>query len=320
MKQQLRIGSNPIVLSGTSFGRAYLLVQGVGAAAITNTDFNLNYLRTQIEISQAGIKDSTAFNAVGPVTRALNELPYTTGPVASGAPFFPYCPNWNVAANGQTLGGVSTIPTNLTSVFYVPLLEGGYSLKGDDYIRFNIDVLPTFFSANVTSGSSVYLVTEEANGIVQTDVNIPVYEPITTDKQSPAFSYDAVSICQFLNAVETNPEAWNYSSDPLQAVDFRSQFVTEQFDVQTLYAKNLVSASNPLTNSHTIYSVEPSALWDAYIGLAINTTNVTIGSQFLYVSKVLTGSSLLNRAVAHEEKIIKTNLKMRGVVAPRKKY
>lgn len=315
MKQQLRIGSNPIVLSGTSFGRAYLLVQGVGAAAITTTDFNLNYLRTQIEIAQAGIKDSTAFNAVGPVTRALNELPYTLGQSGGTGR-----PDWTVAANGQTLGGVHTVSTSLTSVFYVPLLDGGYSLKGDDYIRFNIDILPTFFSANVTAGSSVYLVTEEANGIVQTDVNIPVYEPITTDKQSPAFSYDAVSVCEFLNAVETAAGSWEYTTDPLQAVDFRSQFVTEQFDVQTLYAKNLVSAANPLTNSHTIYSVEPSALWDAYIGLAINTTNVTIGSQFLYVSKVLTGSSLLNRAVAHEEKIFKTNLKMRGVVAPRKRY
>ena len=198
MKQQLRIGSNPIVLSGTSFGRAYLLVQGVGAAAITNTDFDLNYLRTQIEISQAGIKDSTAFNAVGPVTRAINELPFTTSSTSTvtfGQP------NWHVSSNGQTLGGVNTdVASGLTSVFYIPLLEGGYILKGDDYIRFNIDVLPTFFSANVTAGSSVYLVTEEANGIVQTDVNIPVYEPITTDKQSPAFSYDSVSVCQFLNA------------------------------------------------------------------------------------------------------------------------
>jgi hypothetical protein len=308
MKQQLRIGSNPIVLSGTSFGRAYLLVQGVGAAAIANTDFNLNYLRTQIEISQAGIKDSTAFNAVGPVTRAVNELNYTGGPSGSTGQ-----PDWNLASTGQTLGGVPTIASGLTSIFYIPLLEGGYSLKGDDYIRFNIDVLPTFFSSNVTSGSSVYLVTEEANGIVQTDVNIPVYEPITTDKQSPAFSYDAVSVCEFLNAVETASTSWDYSTDPLQAVDFRSQFVTEQFDINTLYAKNLVNASNPLTNSHTIYSVEPSALWDAYIGLAINTTNVTIGSQFLYVSKVLTGSSLLNRAIDHEAKIMRTNLKMRGV-------
>lgn len=309
MKQQLRIGSNPIVLSGTSFGRAYLLVQGVGVGPLVNTDFNLNYLRTQIEISQAGIKDSTAFNAVGPVTRAINELNYTANPGATTG-----FPSWGVASNGQSLTGVITDPTTLnTSVFYIPLLDGGYSLKGDDYIRFNIDVLPTFFSSNVTSGSSVYLVTEEANGIVQTDVNIPVYEPITTDKQSPAFSYDAVSVCQFLNAVECDSRYFDYTIDPLQAVDFRSQFVTEQFDIQTLYAKNLVNNSNPLVNSHTIYSVEPSALWDAYIGLAINTSSVTIGSQFLYVSKVLTGSSLLSRAVEHEAKIMKTNLKMRGV-------
>jgi hypothetical protein len=311
MKQQLRIGSNPITLQGTSFGRAYLLVQGVGSSTILNTDFSLQYLRTQIEISQAGVKDSTAFNAVGPVTRAINELNYTTGPgdFAQG-----YNPNWQIDANGQTLAGVATSTTGNTTVFYIPLLEGGYILKGDDYIRFNIDVLPTFFSSNVTSGSSVYLVTEEANGIVQADINIPVYEPITTDKQSPSFTYDSVSEVAFLNAFETSVQGWNYLSDPLQAVDFRSQYVTEQFDIQTLYAKNLYQNSNPLTNSHAIYYVEPSALWDVQIGLAINTSNVTIGSQFLYVRKVLTGAALVQRAAMQEAKITKTSLRKRGVI------
>jgi hypothetical protein len=308
MKQQLRIGSNPIVLQGNAFGRAYLLVQGVGASTITNTDFSLQFLRTQIEISQAGVKDSTAFNAVGPVTRALSELPYTSNPSAAGAP------NWGVAANGQSLSGVFTNASSTTSVFYIPLLEGGYILKGDDYIRFNIDVLPTFFSGNVTSGSSVYLVTEEENGIVQADVNLPVYEPITTDKQSPSFTYDAISECSFLDAVETSASGFNYLTSPLQAVDFRSKFVTEQFDINTLYGKNLASNANPLVNSHPIYYVEPSALWDVQVGLAINTTNVTIGSQFLYVRKVITSSSMVARAIGQEQKITKSSLRHRGVM------
>jgi hypothetical protein len=307
MKQQLRIGSNPITLQGTAFGRAYLLVQGVGAATLSDTDFNLNYLRTQIELSQGGVKDTTAFNAVGPFTRALSELPFVSNPASTN-------PNFNVSPNGQSLAGLLTNTGSTTSVFYIPLLEGGYILKGDDYIRFNIDVLPTFFSANVTSGSSVYLVTEEANGIVQADVNLPVYEPITTDKQSPSFTYDAVSECSFLNAVETSPNLFNYVTDPLQAIDFRSEYVTEQFDIQTLYAKNLVSCSNPLTNSHPVYYVEPSALWDVQIGLAINTTNVTIGSQFLYVRKVVTSPALVQRAVTQEAKITRSSLKKRGVV------
>jgi hypothetical protein len=318
MKQQLRIGSNPITLQGTSFGRAYLLVQGVSASeGITLESFQLQYLRTQIEISQAGVKDSTAFNAVGPVTRAVNELPYAvhTDPTYSSSD----TPSWNISPDGQTLAGIYTSPSIAgqykTSVFYVPLLEGGYILKGDDYIRFNIDVLPTFFNGDVASGSSVYLVTEEANGIVQADINIPVYEPITTDKQSPSFTYDAVSEVAFLNGVETKYATFNYLVDPLQAVDFRSQFVTEQFDIQTLYAKNLYQNSNPLTNSHAIYYVEPSALWDVQIGLAINTSNVTIGSQFLYVRKVLTGAALVQRAAMQEAKITKTSLRKRGVIS-----
>ena len=302
MKQQLRIGSNPITLQGNSFGRAYLLVQTVTTNQnIQNDDCDLNYLRTQIEISQGGVKDSTAFNAVGPVTRAISELSYQS---QLGA-------DWNLSQSGQNLGGVLTSKT--TAVFYVPLLEGGYILKGDDYIRFNIDVLPTFFNSATINGSSVYLVTEEANGIVQADVNIPVYEPITTDKQSPAFTYDAVSECSFLNAVAI-PGRWEYASDPLQSVDFRSEYVTEQFDIQTLYAKNIVCCGNPLTNSHPIYYVEPSALWDVQIGLAINTTNVTIGSQFLYARKVITAPALVQRAVTQEAKITKSSLRKRGVI------
>lgn len=307
MKQQLRIGSNPITIEGQSFGRAYLLVQGVGAAAITNTDFSLPNLRIQMELSQAGVKDSTAFNAVGPFTRLLLEKPFVN--IAST----PTQPDYNVATNGQTLGGVKTISTGLTSVFTIPLLEGGYILKGDDFLRFNIDILPTFYSANVTAGSSVYLVTEEANGIVQSDINLPVYEPITTDKQSPSFVYDAISECAFLNAVEANSDGFQYTTDPLQSVDFRSQYVTEAFDINTLYAKNLTGLANPLTNSHAIYYVEPSALWNCQIGLAINTTNVTIGSQFLYVRKVLTSSNMIHRAIRQEKKITRASLSKRGL-------
>jgi hypothetical protein len=309
MKQQLRIGSNPITIQGQSFGRAYLLVQGVGAAAIVNTDFSLPNLRVQLEITQAGVKDSTAFNAVGPFTRLLLEKPF------SNIAATPTQPDYNVATTGQSLGGCKVNTAGTQTVFAIPLLEGGYILKGDDFIRFNIDILPAFYSANVTAGSSVYLVTEEANGIVQADINMPVYEPITTDKQSPAFTYDSVSECAFLNAVEPNADGWNNATDPLQSVDFRSSYVNEQFDINTLYGVNLQKLANPLTNSHPIYYVEPSALWDCQIGLAINVTNVTIGSQFLYVRKVLTSATLVQRAQAQENKIVKSSLKNRGVYA-----
>lgn len=301
MKQQLRIGSNPIVLQGNAFGRCYLLVQGVASSQIQKDAFSLQYLRTQIEIQQGGIKDSTAFNAVGPVARAISELPHES------------FPSWNFGGDGQSLGGFYTNVSLTTSTFYVPLLDGGYILKGDDYIRFNIDILPTFMSADVTNGSSVYLVTEEDNGIVQADVNLPVYEPITTDKQSPSFTYDAISECSFLNAIPLSNN-FDYQSSPLQAVDFRSKFVTEQFDINTLFAKNIVSMGNPLVNSFPIYYVEPSALWDVQIGLAVNTTNVTIGSQFLYVRKVLTSSSMVSRAIGQEQKITKSSLRHRGVM------
>jgi len=305
MKQQLRIGSNPIKLQGTSFGRAYLLVQGVTTnTTIGSNAFDLQNLRTQIEISQCGVKDTTSFNAVGPVARAISELGFEQ--MAAGL-------NWNISNGSTTLAGFNTGQYN-TSAFYIPLLEGGYILKGDDYINFNIDILPSFMSADVSAGSSVYLVTEEANGIIQADVNLPVYEPITTDKQSPSYTYDALSEVSFVSFNNVGA-GFDYNSSPLQSVDFRSDYVTENFDIVTLYAKNVATLSNPSNQSFPIFYVEPSALWNCQVGLAINTSNVNIGLQFLYVRKVLTSPNLVSRAVAQETKIQKSSLRKRGLRA-----
>ena len=299
MKQQLRIGSNPIVISGQSFGRAYLLVQGVGASTLVNTDFVLPNLRTQIEICQAGIKDTTAFNGVGPFIRGLLESQKPSTWTDSG-----------LANNGQSLRGVLIDGSTTACTFQIPLLENGYILKGDDYISFNIDILPAFYTANTTAGSSIYLITEEANGIVQTDVNMPVYEPITTDKQSPAFTYDACSEIYLINAVNN----YTLATDPFQSIDVRTQYVAERFDQQTLTARRYFNENiTAVQGCSKVFAVEPSALWDVQVGIAVNTSLVTAGSQFLYISKVLTSPQLVRRAVAHQQKVVKTNLKYRGV-------
>lgn len=299
MKQQLRIGSNPIRINATAFNRAYLLVQGVGASTLVNTDFALANIRTQIELSQAGVKDSSAFNGVGPFIKGLldklNPSAWT---------------NHGLANNGQTLRGVLNDGSTTACTFTIPLLDGGYILKGDDYVNFNIDILPAFFTANTTASSSVYLITEEGNGITQTDINLPVYEPITTDKQSPSFSYDGVSEIALINAVNN----YTLATNPFQSVDVRSQYVNDRFDEQTLSARRLENIIQTAVNGCSkVYYVEPSALWDVQIGLSINNTLVTSGSQFLYIRKCLTSSNLVKRAMAHEEKVVRLNLKHRGV-------
>jgi hypothetical protein len=299
MKQQLRIGSNSIAVKGQSFGRAYLLVQGVGAAALVNTDFLLSNLRIRIDLSQADVKDSTSFNAVGPLAKGVFDY-------ANGS----YFTDLGLANNGQSLRGKLLAGSTTQCTFAIPLLDGGYILRGEDCINFIIDVLPTFFTANTTNASSVNLVIESANDIQQTDINLPVYEPITNDRQSPAYTYDACSEIALINAVAN----YTFASEPFTSIDVRSKHVNDSFDMYTLSDKRLDDIDQTaIFGSSKIFYVEPSTLEQVQCNLNITTANVTIGSQFLYVRKTLMSTQLSVRSIAHQNKIQSRKLNSRGI-------
>ena len=299
MKQQLRIGSNSVSVKGQSFGRAYLLIQGVGAAALVNTDFLLSNLRIRIDLAQADIKDSTSFNAVGPLAKGVFDY-------ANGS----YFTDLGLANNGQSLRGKLLAGSTTQSTFAIPLLDGGYILRGEDSINFIIDVLPTFFTANSTNASSVNLVIESANDIEQTDINLPVYEPITNDRQSPAYTYDACSEIALINAVAN----YTFATEPFTSIDVRSKHVNDSFDMYTLSDKRLDDIDQTaIFGSSKIFYVEPSTLEQVQCNLNITTANVTIGSQFLYVRKTLMSSQLSARSIAHQNKIQSRKLNSRGI-------
>jgi len=218
MKVQLRSGNNPLTLKGQSFDRMYLLIEGVGAAALTSADFNLVNLRSTITVKQAGVEGTTSFNAVGPVAKSLTDA---KDPSA--------WTNNAFVAGGTTCRGILRGGTATQSTITVPLLEGGYILRGDDCIDVNIEVLTGLFSANALANSYVYLVTEEANGIVQTDINLPRYEPIDNSRQQVSFSYDGASEIYFINTA-----TYSATANPLTSVEVRSAYVNDRFDAGTL--------------------------------------------------------------------------------------
>lgn len=299
MKQQLRIGTNTINLKGQSFGTAYLLVQGVGTAALTNTDFALANLRIRIDLSQSNIKDSTSFNAVGPTFKGGVEYQHPSMLTDLG-----------FAATGQTLRGKLLTGSTTQSVFTVPLLSGGYILNDDDQISFVIEVLPSFFTANSSNASSVNLVIEADNDIQQVDVNLPVYEPITTDRQSPAYYYDSVSEIVLIN---TNT-AYSFANDPFNSIEVRSKHVSDTLDIFTLFDKRIYKSTQQLANGTThIYDFEPSTIDNVQINLNVVTANVISGSQFLYVRKTLMSTTLAVKSLLHSEKISARKLIARGV-------
>jgi hypothetical protein len=298
MKVQLRSGNNPLTLKGMAFDKCYLLIEGVGAAALTNADFNLVNLRSTLTVKQAGVEDTTSFNAVGPVIKGLID---SKDPGAYA--------NNTFAASGTTCRGILRGGTATQSTIRVPLLEGGYLLRGDDCIELNIEVLSGLFSANSQANSYVYLVTEEANGIVQTDINIPRYEPIDNSRQQVSFSYDGASEIYFLNS-----GTYSATANPLTSIEVRSAYVADRFDAATLDALRgyRIPATANQGNS-ILYAVEPNALYDVTVNASIATASVTAGANFLYVNKVLSGKFLAARGLAQSIKIQKRNLSKRGL-------
>ena len=299
MKTQLRVGSDTKKFTALSFKRAYLLVQSVPnvAGVFSDKDLDLTKLRTTIEIAQAGVKDSTSFDAVGPVTLSAHKQANTS-----------YLKDIQINTNGVTCQGL-VADANTLATLEIPLLWGGYILKGDDHISFSIDIIPGFFGAGVDANSSVYLVLEQDADIVQTDINLPVYYPITSDKSSPSFNEKAVSECWYLDSTDHT-----YSDTALNALEFRSDFINDRFDSVTmaqLRAKDLNQSVVKMCNK--FYNVEPSAITDVEINLDVVTANVITGAHFLFVSRVCMSKTLTERAVRHAKKVNLKKASMRGV-------
>lgn len=298
MKVQLRSGNNPISLKGQSFQSAYLLIEGVGASALANTDFTLTNLRTTINLTQAGVNGSTSFNSVGPAAKHLLD---SKDPSA--------WTNFSWNTNGTQARGILRGGTTTQCTIKIPVLEGGYILRGDDCCDLNIEVLTGLFSANVSANSYVYLVTEEANGIIQTDINLPRYEPIDNSRQQVSFSYDGTSEIYLINTA-----AYSATTNPFTSVEVRSAYVNDRFDAGTLDGLRYTRIAQTANQGCAIlYSVEPNALYDVQVNSSINTSLVTTGAQFIYSNMVLSGRALIARAASHATKIQKRNLVKRGL-------
>lgn len=308
MKQQLRLGSESIKVVNKSFGRAYILFQLVadtGAGSDDSTNLDLSKVRVSIDLKQSGIRETSSFNAVAPV--GLGRLKAISA-------------NYTNALNIDTATGVTCqgayIADNGAGVNYrnvqVPLLWGGYNLHADDVITFNIDQIPGLYNTACANASTAYLVIEEANDVVQTDINLPYYYPITADKNSPSFTLKGASEIMLVS----NTAKGTLSDSIFTSAEVRSTHVNDRFDLYTLaqlrYDK-CVDLSAIVYESTNIYNVEPSALSDVQVDLAVNTTSVVDGAQFLFCSKVLFSGEMANRAVAHHSALQSHKLRLRGL-------
>jgi hypothetical protein len=308
MKQQLRLGSESITLTNKSFGRAYLqfqLVTDTTAGTDNDTNLDLSKVRISIDLKQGGVRETSSFNGVGPVAleilKAVNPL---------------YQSDINFANTGLTCQGAQVFAISGTSdlrLVKIPLLWGGYQLKADDSLTFNIDQIPGLYNAACTAGSTAYLVIEEASDINQSDINLPYYFPITADKNSPSFSLKGTSEVMLLSSTRTT----QLSDAIFTSAEIRSSHVNDRFDLYTLsqlrFDKQITSSPANIYESTNIYNVEPSALSEVQVDLGINSTQVVDGAQFLFTSKVLFSPEIAMRAIAHSNKVTQRKLNLRGL-------
>lgn len=308
MKQQLRLGSESIPVRNKSFGRAYILFQLVADSTIQDdtTNLDLSKVRISIDLKQGGIRETSSFNAVAPVglerlkgisSNYSNALliDNTTGVTCQGA---------YIADDGANI-----VYRNVK----VPLLWGGYNLSADDVITFNIDQIPGLYNAGCSASSTAYLVIEEAHDVIQADINLPFYYPITADKNSPSYTLKGASEIMIVS----NTLKGTLAQSIFNSAEIRSKSVNDRFDLYSLaqlrYDRQ-VDLSSPLYESVNLYNVEPSALSDVQVDLSINTTSVVDGAQFLFVSKVLFNEEIATRALSKSYSINLAKQKMRGLL------
>ena len=301
MKTQLRIGSDQKTITSMSFKRAYLLIQKVPNVAGTSSslDLDLTKLRSSIDISQAGVKDSSSFDAVAPTVLGALKSANSTALASIG-----------FDSGGLSCEGVES-SSNTLFTLEVPLLCGGYIFKGDDTVTFNIDIIPGFFSSDCDNGSSVYLVIEPDSDITQIDINLPVYYPITQDKNSPSFNEKACSEVYLLDSAR-----YKFNTCPFQSIEIKSQYVNDRFDSVTMEQKRYKDLNQVGVHGNSVLSsVEPSSLTDVELNLGVNVSNVVTGAQFCYVSRVVTSTTMLKRAIVHNKKVASRKAMRRGLRA-----
>jgi len=305
MKRQIRLGEDSYKVQGKAFKHAYLLLEktmlpdGEGGFLPQNSkDVNLQAIRVQIAVEQEGAKATTSFNGVGPVIKyAL----YNPEPESFTNHLF--------NSTGTECRGLIT--GTETALVKIPLLET-FILKGGDCITFNVSTLSSIWGENVdANSSSIYLVIEEGSDLEQLDINLPCYEPITIDKQSPSWQYNAVSRVAIVNGV---PDRDFPAPNPVNYIEVTSQHVSERFDTnqQFILAFDQGKGGGDNLNSVRVYDVEPSALTDVTINMGVDTSLVTTGACFLYVEKVVVDKGLVIRGIAHSQKVKDSKLKFRG--------
>lgn len=313
MKRQIRNnGSEVVQIKGTSFKKLYLQIVTVGpddTTAPSNKDIDLTRIRIGLELTQHGQSMSSSFNAVGPTALGVLKNKDVYGMNNVG-----FNPTIGTTCSGYTIQDVgSGLP--FQNLLVIPILYNGMTLTEDDCLEVKIDLLTGLFSSgNATDDSKVYLVTEEGSDVEQLDLQLPVFYPLTVDKQSPAFNENAVSEVAILSS-------WSDGDSrefAIQNVDLKSQYVNERYDQVTLYAKQIIETPSFVDGFNVLINNSfPSTLDKFELNLDVDTSKLHNGCEFVYVLRAKHNARLASRALTHRAKVGKRKALARGLNVPK---
>lgn len=313
MKRQIRNnGSEVVELKNTAFKKLYILLDVIAdtdAINLTSKSVDLTKIRVGLTLTQHGAQVSSSFNGVGPAALSVlkNRDAVGFGNLNFGATGTT-CQGHNIQTSGGAGSGIFE-----RSLVVLPIYYDSIMLRSNDLLEVAIDNLSGLFDNGCDLNSKVYLVTEEGADTEQLDLCVPVFYPITTDKQSPSYNEQAVKeifILSSYNQTET-------IDFPYNAIDVRSTFYNERYDVGTLYAKGIIDTVQVSDGMNVlIFASQNSTLNDVEVNLDIDTSKLHTGCEFLYVMRSKFSSGLAKYALSHNQKVLGRKLAARGVMKP----
>jgi hypothetical protein len=311
MKRQLQNGNDFLEIKDTSFKRAYIYVNKVNLPDELGsfTDIDLRQMTITIEATKEGVVKSTSFNAVGPCYKYAytNGAPFSADLIQFG--------NNEPTTSGYLINYDDD--TQAGGFLVLPLLEN-FILKGADKVKISVQWQREKFFAGAgvdSSASQVYIVLEQGNDLVQLDLNLPEYIPITNNIQNPSWSFGSLSRLYLLGMSRNSP----INSTVFQSDQIKLEL--DRQDLNVLAYENLtnvggtfpVPQSQPYLSNIRIFDVEPSAVTKCVINLNINTEEVVTSMNYIYIEHVVTSRAIAVAGLAQSDKIRRRKLNFRGL-------
>lgn len=311
MKTQIQnLGTDEIIIRNRSVKRSYLVIHAVAesvATALTSSAIGLDSIRIDLKLDQAGKSIKSSFNAAPSVVRSV------VNGTESGSAIL-------MNGDGKHCRGsvvkINTISTAEEAVLVVPLTDTPIILKGRDQLCINIDLLSGHFGTECDATSKVYLVYEDGSDLNQFDMVLPVYKPITSEKNDGVIS--AKMLSQFMVIDTVNTTTLNYTKSCVNSVEIDSKYYKERHDQIGMVADkiNEKGHSDALKDgcNYDLLNIYPSALESVSINYSVDTSKVVSGTQYLYYLAHEANTAIAKKGQERVVKVHNLKLRSRGVL------